>query len=60
MAMFKAKQRVIRVEERYIEAESKEEVLELIEWEDAREDNAHFEIAGASEWEIEKDDLGEV
>ena len=44
MAMFKAKQRVIRVEERYIEAESKEEVLELIEWEDAGEDNAHFEI----------------
>ena len=54
MAMFKAKQRVIRVEERYIEAESKEEVLELIEWEDAGEDNANFEIDGASEWEIEE------
>ena len=30
MAMFKAKQRVIRVEERYIEVKSKEEVLEKV------------------------------
>lgn len=56
MPMYKAKQKVIRVEERYIEAESKEEVIELIEWEDAGEDNAHFEIDGASEWEIEEDE----
>lgn len=55
MAMFKAKQRIIRVEERYIEAESKEEVLELIEWEDAGEDNAHFETIDESEWIIEED-----
>lgn len=55
MTMYKAKQKVIRVEERYIEAESKEEVSELIDWEDAGEDNAHFEIVGASEWKIEED-----
>lgn len=56
MAMFKAKQKVTRVEERYIEAESKEEVLELIDWEDVGEDNAHFEIIRASEWIIEEED----
>ncbi|MEB8175542.1 hypothetical protein NGH63_03545 [Staphylococcus xylosus] len=55
MPMYKAKQKVIRVEERYIEARNKEEALELIDWEDAGEDNAHFEIIGASEWEIEED-----
>lgn len=52
MAMFKAKQKVVRVEERYIEAESKEEVLELIEWENAGEDSAHFETIEESKWEI--------
>lgn len=60
MAMFKVKQKVVRVEERYIEAESKEEVLELIEWEDAGEDNAHFETIEESEWKIEEEWLDEI
>ncbi|HDP5827276.1 TPA: hypothetical protein P6V00_001471 [Staphylococcus aureus] len=56
MAMFKAKQKTTRVEERYIEADSKKEALELIDWEDAGEDNAHFETIDESEWEIEGDE----
>jgi hypothetical protein len=56
MTMFKAKQKVTRVEERYIEADSKKEVLELIDWEDAGEDNAHFETIDESKWEIEEDE----
>lgn len=53
MPMYKAKQKTTRVEERYIEADSKKEALELIDWEDAGEDNAHFETIDESEWEIE-------
>lgn len=55
MAMFKAKQKTTRVEERYIEADSRKEALELIDWEDAGEDNAHFETIDESAWEIEED-----
>ena len=54
MPMFKAKQRISRVEERYIEADDEQEALHLLEWEDAGCDNAHFNDE-YGEWEIEED-----
>lgn len=55
MTMFKATKVETKREERYIEADSKKEALELIDWEDAGEDNAHFETIDESEWEVEED-----
>lgn len=55
MTLYKATQKTTRVEERYIEADSKKQALELINWEDAGEDNAHFETVEESKWEIEED-----
>ncbi|AGZ26259.1 hypothetical protein STP1_1963 [Staphylococcus pasteuri SP1] len=54
MTLFKATQRTVRIEERYIEANSKEDVLELINWEDAGCDNAHFVDTEIEDWEIEE------
>lgn len=55
MVMYKATQKTTRVEERYIEADSKKQALELIDWEDAGADSAHFGTVEESKWEIEED-----
>lgn len=53
MTLYKATQKETRIEERYIEADSKEQALELIDWEDAGCDNAHFNDE-YGEWEVEE------
>ena len=56
MPMFKAEQRTIRIEERYIEAEDEQEASRLLYWEDVGCDNAHFKTINKSGWEIEEDE----
>ncbi|MDS3898408.1 hypothetical protein [Staphylococcus hominis] len=54
MSLFKATQRVIRVEERYIEADDEQEALHLLEWEDAGCEGAHVNYE-YGEWEVEEE-----
>ncbi|MFU0768930.1 hypothetical protein [Staphylococcus pasteuri] len=55
MALYKATQRAVRIEERYIEADSKEEALHLIDYEDAGADNTHFRDESIEKWKIEEE-----
>ncbi|MBM6506808.1 hypothetical protein [Staphylococcus pasteuri] len=55
MTLFKATQRAVRIEERYVEADSKEEALHFIDYEDAGADNAHFRDESSEEWRIEEE-----
>lgn len=53
MGIFKATQRIIRVEERYIEADDEQEALDLLEWEDAGCDGAIVND-DYGEWNVEE------